>query len=79
MRLALIMISRDGLRLVDEFWPLAEGIYAQIASRYGGSRIAKLMVLLRQLNAELEHGAPIALDGAVTLSSEDRERASPRG
>src|ERR1700736_1550240 len=79
MRLALIMISREGLRLVDELRPFAEGIYAQIASRYGGSRIEKLMVLLHQLNAELEDGASIALDGTVTLSNEDRERAAPRG
>ena len=65
MRLALIMISRDGLRLVDELRPFAEGIYAEIASRYGGSRIERLMVLLRQLNTELEDSASIALDRAV--------------
>jgi homoprotocatechuate degradation regulator HpaR len=72
MRLALVMISRDGLRLVDEFWPFAEGIYAQIASRYGGSRIAKLMVLLRQLNAELEGGASIGLDESPLKRNDGR-------
>ncbi len=72
MRLALVMISRDGLRLVDELRPFAEGIYAQIASRYGGSRIEKLMVLLRQLSAELEDGATIGLDESPLKRNDGR-------
>jgi homoprotocatechuate degradation regulator HpaR len=64
MRFGLVAISGAGLLLIEEVQSITTGIYAEIASRYGSSRVVELMELLAELTAELSEGAPIAVNTA---------------
>jgi homoprotocatechuate degradation regulator HpaR len=76
MRLALVSISPAGLRLIEEAGSYSEQIYAEMTRRFGASRLADLMELLRELENLLGEGELIP--GADSEAAARLETRSPK-
>ena len=53
LRRVVVSISPAGAELIDAVTPLSEGIYQDIAERFGPERLAALQQLLRELEEEV--------------------------
>jgi len=54
LRRSVMTLEPKGLRLIATHAPDSEGIYAEIAKRFGEERVAQLFVLLHELQESLE-------------------------
>lgn len=66
LRRSIVSITPAGLRLIEAVAPTSEGIYAEIASRFGASKLEDLHGMLRRLESCLL---------AMPISSGQDERA----
>jgi len=59
-RRSIISLSPEGAALIERVSPESEAIYAEITRRFGAQRLAELQAMLRELEALLAEGPPIA-------------------
>jgi len=72
----MVSITAKGLKLIETVAPFSEAIYAEITRRTGGTRLAELQELLRELEASLM-AMPVRHAGSAVDS--DPEFRSTRG
>jgi homoprotocatechuate degradation regulator HpaR len=73
LRRSVIRLERKGLRLIAAHAPRSEGIYDEIARRFGEQRLEQLFTLLRELEEVLHDDA-----GAVRSASRSRASSARR-
>jgi len=74
----MVSITPKGLKLIETVAPFSEDIYAEIARRYGGAKLAALQDMLRALEASLSampvrHAADVVDSRAEFRSTRKRK------